>query len=90
MGPNLTDVTVIDSKEARWDNSKRKDESEGKRCPNSESKKALFRKKKVQNGLSDWAEEFCKGLYISKEEYEKQVWERLCYAVYEGSLCWWL
>ena len=74
----LTKVTFTNNKKARWDNSKRKDELKEKCHPHSESKRALSSQKKVQSGLSDCAEEFFKGLDIFKEEYQKQVWERLC------------
>ena len=58
MGPVPDRSAVIDNKEARWDNLKRKDELEGKRCPHFESKRALSSKKKVQSGLSNCVKEF--------------------------------
>ena len=78
MGPVPAEVKVIEDKEAKWDNSKRKDDLEGKRYPYSKIKRALSQKKKVHSDLSDCAEDFCLGLNIYKEEYQKQVQERLC------------
>ena len=54
----LTEVTVIDNEEARWDTSKLRDKNEGKHHPNLENKQALSSKKKPKSGLSDFAEEF--------------------------------
>ena len=51
----MTEVTVIVNKEARLDNSKRKDELEGEKHPHSESKRDLLSKMKTQIGLSDCA-----------------------------------
>ncbi len=69
---------MIDNEEARWDTSKRREKNEGKHHLNLENKQALSSKKKPKAGLSDCAKEFCKGLNISKEEYQKQVQKRLC------------
>ena len=61
----LTEVTVINYEEARWDTSKRRDKNEGKHCPNLENKQALSSKKKPKAGLSDCDEKFQQGLNIS-------------------------
>ena len=74
----LTEVTVIDDEEARWDSSKRKEDDEDKKRPSSSNKRAKASKKKPRNGLSERAEEFRKELNISKEEYQRRVCERLC------------
>ena len=74
----LTEVTVINDEEARWDSSKRKEDDKDKKCPSSSNKRAKASKKKTKNGLSEHAEEFCKELNISKEEYQRCVCERLC------------
>ena len=74
----LTEVTVIDDEEARWDSSKRKEDDEDKKRPSSSNKRAKASKKKTRNGLSERAEEFRKELNISKEEYQRRVCERLC------------
>ena len=74
----LTEVTVINNEEARWDTSKRIDKNEGKRCPNLENKQALSSKKNPKVGLSDCAEEFQQGLNIFKEKYQKRVRDNFC------------
>ena len=74
----LTEVTVINNKEARWDTLKRRDKNEGKHCPKLENKQALSSKKKPKSGLSNCAEEFQQGLNISKDEYQKRVRDKLC------------
>ena len=74
----LTEVTVINDEEARWDSSKRKEDDKDKKRPSSSNKRAKASKKKTKNGLSERAEEFRKELNISKEEYQRRVCERLC------------
>ena len=74
----LTEVTVINDEEARWDSSKQKEDDEDKKRPSSSNKRAKASKKKTKNGLSECAEEFCKELDISKEEYLRGVCDRLC------------
>ena len=69
----LTEVTVIDNEEARWNTSKRKDKNEGKLCPNSENKQDLSSKKKTKSGLSDSAEEFYKVPSISLGRMPEEV-----------------
>ena len=64
----LTEVTVIDDEEARWDSSKRKEDDTDKKRLSSSNKRAKASKKKTRNGLSERAEEFRKELNISKEE----------------------
>ena len=71
-------MTVINDEEAWWDSSKRKEDNEDKKLPSSSNKRAKATKKKTKNGLSEHAEEFCKELNISKEEYQRRVCERLC------------
>ena len=78
MGAVPYKVTVIDDEEARCYSSKRKENDEDKKCPSSSNKRAKASKKKTKNGLSESAEELCKKLSISKEEYQRRVCERLC------------
>ena len=76
----LAKVTVIDDEEACQDSLKRKEAQEGNCCPvpshGGNCAKPSF--KKQRNALSDCAEEFQQKLNISKEEYQKRIWERLC------------
>ena len=76
----LTEVTVIDDEEARWDSSKKKEAQEGNRCPvpGNGGKRAKTSSKKQKSALSDCAEEFWQKLNITQEEYQKRVRERLC------------
>ena len=74
----LTEVTVIDDEEARWDSSKRKEDDKDKKRPSSNNKRAKACKKKTKSGSSERAEEFCNELKIRKEEYQRRVCERLC------------
>ena len=67
----LTEVTVINNEEARWDTLKQRDKNEGRRCPNLKNKQALYRKKKPKAGLSECAEEFKQGLNSSKEDIRR-------------------
>ena len=56
----LTEVTVINDEEARWDSSKRKEAQEGNCCPvpGNGGKHAKTSSKKQRNALLDCAEEF--------------------------------
>ena len=72
----LSEVTVIDDEESRWDTSRSKDEREGKRRSTQDTHKNS--NKKRNNGLSARAEDFRKELKVSKEEYQKRVREKLC------------
>ena len=74
------EVTIIDDEEARWDSSNWKEYDEDKKRPSSSNKRAKASKKKTKNGFSERAEEFCKELNISKEEYQKQVQRGFTYA----------
>ena len=76
----LTEVTVIDDEEARWDSSKRKEAQEGncRPAPGNEGKRAKTSSKKQKSALWDRAEEFRQKLNITQEEYQKRVRERLC------------
>ena len=68
----LTEVTVINNEEARWDTSKRRDKNEGKHRPNLENKQALSGKKKPGAGHSDCVEEFQQELNISKKRIPEE------------------
>ncbi len=48
----LTEVTVINDEEARWDSSKWKEDDEDKKRLYSSNKRAKASKKKTRNGLS--------------------------------------
>ena len=72
----LSEVTVIDNEESRWDTSQSKDKREGKHCPAQDTHKNSSKKR--NNGLSARAEDFRKELKVSKEEYQKRVREKLC------------
>ena len=76
----LTEVTMIDDEEARWDSSKRKEAQEGNCCPvpGNGGKRAKTSSKKQKSALLESAEEFRQKLNITQEEYLKRVRERLC------------
>ena len=63
--------------EAWWDSSKCKEDSMDKKSLSSCNKRAKVGKKKARNGFSECAEEFCKELNKSKEEYQRRVHERI-------------
>ena len=67
----LSEVTVIDDEESRWDNSRNKDNKEGKHCPAQDTHKN--NSKKQNSGLSACAGDFRKELKVSKEEYQMRV-----------------
>ena len=58
----LSEVTVINDEESRWDTSRNKDKKEGKRCPAQDTHK--INSKKQIRGLSACAEDFRKELFV--------------------------
>ena len=72
----LSEATMIDDEESRWDTSRNKDKKEGKLCPAQDTHKN--NSKKQNNGIFARAEDFRKELKVSKEEYQKRVREKLC------------
>ena len=72
----LTEVTVIDDEESRWDTSQHKNKYEGKRCPAPDNHKMAS--KKQNRRLLAHAEDFKKDLKISREEHQRRVSEGLC------------
>ena len=71
----LSEVTVVDDEESRWDTSRNKDKKEGKRCPAQDTH--MNSSKKRNNGPSSCAGDLRKELKVSKEEYQKRVREKL-------------
>ena len=67
----LTEVTVIDDEESRWDNSQHKNKYEGKRHPALDNHKTAS--KRQNRRLLAHAEDFKKDLKISREEHQRRI-----------------
>ena len=72
----LTEVTVIDDEESRWDTSQHKNKYERKRRPAPDNHEMAS--KKQNRRLLAHAEDFKKDLKISREKHQRRVSEGLC------------